>query len=142
MKRKSVTMSKFYYFDLGVRNTIAGISSLDPNSNLYGQTFEHFMMLELRAYLSYRRIRKNLCYWRSKQGHEVDVLIGEDVAIEIKSTNKVSDRHVKGLSYLEEEGVFKRYILISHDSVHRRVGNIEIMHWEYFLKLLWSDKLL
>jgi hypothetical protein len=40
-----MTTTKFYYFDLGVKNTIAGINALDIHSNLYGQAFEHFMIL-------------------------------------------------------------------------------------------------
>ena len=141
IKRKAITMSKFYYFDIGVRNTVAGIKHLDPQSDLYGQAFEHFIILELRAYLSYRRIHKNLCYWRSKHGHEVDVLIGDEIAIEIKSTNKVSDKHIKNLTYLEEEKIFRRYILVSHDATQRQVGNVEIIQWQQFLKSLWSDNL-
>lgn len=142
IKRKAITMSKFYYFDVGVRNTIAGIKQLDPQSDLYGQAFEHFIVLELRAYLSYKRLRKDLTYWRSVNGHEVDILVGNDVAIEVKSTSKVSDKHIKGLLYLEEEKIFQRYIIVSHDTIQRRVDNIEILHWEQFLKLLWSDNLI
>lgn len=141
LKRKAITTTKFYYFDIGVRNTIAGIKSLDPNSNLYGQAFEHFIMLEIRAYLSYNRVHLNLCYWRSRHGHEVDVLIGEDVAIEIKSTKLVTDSHIKGLRYLEEEKVFKRYILVSHDPVERKKGDVEIMPWQKFIDLLWLKQI-
>ena len=141
VRRKAMTMSKFYYFDIGVRNTIANIKHIDPNSNLYGQAFEHFVILEVRAYLSYRRIRKNLSYWRSHHGHEVDLLVGDDVAIEIKATKQVSDKHLKGLGYLEEEKIFNRYMLISHDPLQRTVGSVEILHWEKFLQLLWSDNL-
>lgn len=64
------------------------------------------MILEIRAYLSYKRIRLNLCYWQSKHGHKVDILIGDDIAIEIKSTEYVTDNHIKSLRYLAEEKVF------------------------------------
>ena len=141
VKRKAISAAKFYYFDIGVRNTLAEIKNIDPNSKLYGQAFEHFIMLELRSYLSYRRIKKNICYWRSKHGHEVDVIIGEDVAVEIKSTKQVSDKHLKNLRYLAEEGMIKRYILLSHDPINRKIDNIEIMHWQSFIKMLWSDQL-
>lgn len=142
IKRKAITMAKFYYFDVGVRNTIVGIKNLDPHSDLYGQAFEHFIILEIRAYLSYRRIRKNLSYWRSKHGHEVDILIGEDIAIEVKTSNNISEKHCKGLYYLEEEHIFTRYILISLDTQNKHFGVVESIHWEQFLKLLWSDNLL
>jgi predicted AAA+ superfamily ATPase len=142
VKRQAITTTKFCYFDLGVRNTIAEIKSLDPQSNLYGQAFEHFITLEIRAYLSYQRLRLNLSYWRSKYGHEVDLLIGDEIAIEVKSTSHVTDKHIKGLSYLAEEGVFKRYIMISKDQTRRKSGNIDIMHWQTFLELLWQGEIL
>ena len=141
VKRKAISAAKFYYFDIGVRNTLAEIKTIDPNSNLYGHAFEHFIILELRSYLSYRRIKENICYWRSKHGHEVDVIIGDELAIEIKSTKQISDKHLKNLRYLTEEGIIKKYILLSHDPINRKIDNIEIMHWQKFIQMLWSEQL-
>jgi predicted AAA+ superfamily ATPase len=79
--------------------------------------------------------------WRSKHGHEVDVLIGDTIAIEIKSSNKVAEKHLKGLISLKEEGIFKKYILVSHNPFERKVNDITIMHWKVFLTKLWSDNI-
>lgn len=140
-KRKAITTAKFYFFDIGVRNTLAGIKKIDPASELYGQAFEHFLILEIRAYLSYRRIKKEISYWRSKNGHEVDLIIGNEVAIEIKSTKSVSDRNLKSLNYLAEEKIIKHYIMLSQDTLERKQGKIDIMHWKNFLQLLWQDQI-
>ena len=142
IKRKAVSTAKFFYFDLGVKNTLAGIKNIEHHSNIYGSAFEHFIVLEVRAYLSYRRIHQPISYWRSKHGHEVDLLIGDDIAIEIKSTEKVSKKHTKGLSYLAEEKIFKKYFLVCNDKIGRKQENIEIIHWQDFLRKLWSDELL
>ena len=99
LKRKAISAAKFYYFDIGVKNTLAEIKTIDPNSDLYGQAFEHFIILEIRAYLSYQRSKKTLYYWRSKHAHKVDVIIEDEVAIEIKSTKQISDKHIKNLRY-------------------------------------------
>jgi predicted AAA+ superfamily ATPase len=141
VKRKAIAAPKFYYFDCGVRNTLAGIYHLDPHSNLYGQAFEHFIMLELRAYLDYRRIRQPLAYWRSTHGHEVDVLIGNELAIEIKTTTQITNRHCKGLMYLAEEKIVKRFIALSHDPIAQTYQGIEAMHYEDFLDQLWQGKI-
>ena len=93
-KRKSMSTSKFYLFDLGIRNTLAGIKSINENTHDFGLLFKHFFALELRAYLSYRRKHLPLQYWRSVHGHEVDFIVGDDVAIEIKSTHKITDKHL------------------------------------------------
>ena len=139
IKRKPISTAKFYYFDIGVKNTLSGITSIPSQSDLYGKAFEHFIALELRTYLSYKRKHLSLTYWQSKNGQEVDFIIGDDIAIEVKTTNRTQDKHLKGLKALEEEKLCKRYILISHDILKRRSGNLEIMHWQEFLTALWSD---
>ncbi|MDF3055657.1 MAG: hypothetical protein K0Q74_1564 [Gammaproteobacteria bacterium] len=138
VKRKAISTTKFYFFDLGVRNTLAGIKVLEPMSDLYGQAFKHFIALELRAYISYRRKHWALSYWQSKNGQEVDFIMEDEIAIEVKTTTHVQDKHLKGLKALAEENICKRYFLLSRDTIERKVGNIEIVHWEVFLDRLWN----
>jgi len=140
-KRKAISKAKFYLFDLGVKNTLARIKSLEPRSDLYGQAFEHFIAMELRAYLSYRRHKKDLHYWCSTHGTEVDFIIGDEVAIEVKITNKVSDKHIKNLRLLAQEKICNRFILVSFDKINRRKENIEIIFWQDFLEKLWGDQI-
>ncbi|MGE3919365.1 MAG: ATP-binding protein [Gammaproteobacteria bacterium] len=142
IKRKPIIKSKFYYFDIGVKNILSNITSIPEQSDLFGKTFEHFFALELRAYLSYRRKNFPLSYWQSKNGQEVDFIIGDDVAIEVKSTTRVQDKHLRGLKAFAEEGICKRYILVSRDKLKRRVDDFELMHWEMFLELLWSNDII
>ncbi len=63
-KRKAIKRAKFYFFDPGVTNVLAGTETIERNSNLYGKNFEQFICMELRAYLSYQRKRHSLTYWR------------------------------------------------------------------------------
>jgi predicted AAA+ superfamily ATPase len=142
VKRKAISTAKFYFFDLGVSHTLARIQSLEPASDLYGRAFEHFIALELRAYLSYNRIHKTMSYWRSKHGHEVDFILGDEVAIEVKSATNAQDKHCKGLNALLEEGICQRYLLISRDKINRRHKQIEYLYWEDFLKKLWDNQIL
>jgi uncharacterized protein len=103
-KRKAIKTGKFYFFDPGVTHTLASTQTLDRNSNLYGKSFEQFIGMELRPYLSYRRTKLPLTFWRSKNGHEVDFLVGTETAIEVKASKKVGKNDFKGLRYLKEEG--------------------------------------
>ena len=141
VKRKAISKAKFYMFDLGVKNTLAKITSLEPKSDLYGQAFEHFIAIELRAYLGYRRIKKELSYWCSTHGAEVDFIIGDNIAIEVKTTNNVQDKHLKNLFLLAEEKICKRYILVSFDKINRKKKDVEILYWSDFLSQLWGDKI-
>jgi predicted AAA+ superfamily ATPase len=134
--------AKFYFFDLGVRNHLANIISLEPQSDLYGHAFEHFIAMELQAYLSYARKKLPLSYWRTVQGDEVDFIIGDDVAIEVKTHSIIREKHLKGLKKLQEEKICKKYILISFEKIHRIQDNIEILYWEYFLDQLWAGRII
>ena len=142
LKRKPVSKAKFYFFDIGVKNTLAQITHIDPKSDLFGQAFEHFIMLEVRAYLSYRRIRKTLSYWGSTHGEEVDLIIGDEWAIEVKTTHAIQDKHLKNLKLLREEEICQRYLCISFDPLTRSNSTIELYYWEDFLRDLWADLLI
>ena len=139
-KRKAIKTGKFYFFDPGVTHVLAGTETLDRNSDLYGKSFEQFICMELRAYMSYKRKKLSLTYWRSKNGHEVNFLLGNKTAIEVKASKKISKNDFKGLRYLNEEGIFHNLIFVSQDPVESRTDSILTLHWERFLSELWQDK--
>lgn len=141
-KRKAIQTAKFYFFDTGVSHTLAGTKVLDRNSNLYGTSFEQFLVMEIRAYLSYKRIKEPIAFWRSLNGQEADVVIGDRLALEIKSTGRLSPRDFKGLFALSEEGVFKEYRIVSQDKISVKRNGVLAAYWEDFLKALWNDEIL
>ena len=140
-KRKAITRSKFFLFDVGVANVMAQRGEIKPHSELFGKCFEHFMFLELRAYLGYRRKPQPLQYWRSTSGFEVDCVVGDRLAIEFKSSDMVSERHLRGLRALREEGIVKNFAVVSLDPQKRVVDGITIYPWCEFLAALWGDKI-
>ncbi len=140
-KRKAAQTAKFYFFDPGVTHALAGTKAVDRNSDLYGNSFEQFLGMELRAYLSYRRIKEPLSFWRSQLGHEVDFLVGERTAIEVKSTGHATAGDLKGLKALQEENVFREFFLVSQDRVATKKDGIEMVPWRIFLDRLWKDEI-
>ena len=102
-KRKVIQTSKFYFFDMGVSHILKGVQNLDPQSDLFGQAFEQFISCELRAYLSYKNIHNPLQFWRSKSGMEVDFIVGDETAIEVKSAKTVTPYDHKELLAIKEE---------------------------------------
>jgi len=139
-KRKAISTGKFYFFDPGITHTLAGTQTLDRNSNLYGKSFEQFIGMEIRAYLSYKRRKLQFSYWRSTHGYEVDFLIDRETAVEVKASQKISQRDFKGLKALEEEKIFKNYILVSQDPINTRDNNFQALYWKKFLDNLWAGK--
>lgn len=142
IKRKVATTARFYYFDLGVKNQLAGITTLPTKTDLFGKAFEHFIALELRAYLSYFRIKLPLCFWRTVSGYEVDFIIGDEIAIEVKATDKISEKHLKGLRYLIEENKMRKYYIVSQDQVVAKYGEIIALPWNIFLHRLYHGDIL
>jgi predicted AAA+ superfamily ATPase len=141
-KRKAIKSGKFYFFDPGVTHTLAGTRVLDRNSDLYGKSFEQFIGMEIRAYLSYNRTKLPLSYWRSTHGHEVDFLVGEKIAVEVKATTRLVPGDFKGLKALAEEDVFTDLFLVSQDAVATRQEKIRAIHWQDFLKRLWREEII
>ena len=135
-KRKITTKSKPYLFDVGVANALAKRRNLPERSPQFGIAFEHFILQEIRAILAYRLRDEDMYYWRTYHGQEVDCIIGREIAVEIKSTEQVTQRHCKGLKSFQQERLVKRYILVSRDPVKKRSGGIEMMHWRDFLREL------
>ncbi|MBC6415068.1 MAG: ATP-binding protein [Bdellovibrionales bacterium] len=142
-KRKAISRGKFYLFDLGVTNTLCHRGFIESKSELFGKAFEHFIILEMRSYLSYFRKKLNMNYWRSNSQTEVDLLVGDKVAIEIKSNSLIQDKHLKGLRRLKEEQLLKKYIVVSLDKEERITKDkIYIMPWKAFLKKLWQGAII
>lgn len=141
-KRRAITAPKFYYFDVGVANHLLNRSNLQQGSVDFGHAFEHLMIQELIAYLSYSESDKALSYWRTASGYEVDVVIGNGlVAIEFKSSEEVQSKHTKGLKAFSEEYANARLIVVSMDINPRILNGVEILPAMDFLKLLWAGKI-
>ena len=142
-KRKAIVRSKHYLFDVGVTGALTGRGIVAPRSELFGRAFEHFIIQEVRAALSYERSTTPLCYWRSLSKMEVDLVLGDELAVEIKSTDLVSGKHLRGLRALREEGLQRRYLVVSLDPTRRTLEDgIEIWPWREFLNALWGGELL
>jgi predicted AAA+ superfamily ATPase len=67
----------------------------------------HLIANELRAALHYHGVYQPLQYWRSLSQLEVDFVIGDLLAVEVKSAGRVSEHDAKGLRALQEEMRFK-----------------------------------
>ena len=142
-KRKAISRSKYYLFDIGVTNTLCQRGLIREGSELFGKAFEHFIILEIRAFLSYKRKALSISYWRSTSQMEVDLIVENQLAIEIKSSKLVNEKHLKGLRALKEEALIKKYILISLDENERVTHDkICIFPWKVFLDKLWKNKIL
>jgi uncharacterized protein len=141
-KRKAAVAAKFYLFDVGVWNFLRSASALDPGSSEYGKAFEHWIAMELRAWISYSRSKLPLRFWRTYTGLEVDFILGHRLAIETKSTTRVSDKHLRGLRAFRDEEPRCELLLVSFDENDRTTEDgVRLLHWRRFAELLWNGEL-
>ena len=144
-KRKAVETERFYYFDVGLVRFLLGLGDIVDTQTEFGKLFETYIAEELSAYLDYNKRKEKLSYWRTRQSSfEVDFVIGDDVAIETKTTKLVNEnKDLRGLRALQEEGIFKKYIVVSRDSISRTTEDgITLLPWNLFLDLLWDGKII
>lgn len=142
MQRRLVQAPRFYYFDIGIVNHLLHRKELVRGTVDYGHAFEHLVIQELVAWLHYTHSEEKMSYWRTYTGIEVDVIIGDArVAIEIKSSEEVQNRHLKNLKIFAEEHPHSRLILVSLDVFTRQIGSIECFYVKDFFHLLWDKGL-
>jgi predicted AAA+ superfamily ATPase len=142
------TTPKFYLFDVGVTSFLKHRRIEALRGEEAGEAFEHFILMELIAYIGLNELDTEVNYWRSKTGHEVDfVLNSGEIAIEIKlSTNPVlSD--AKGLEVFCEDYQPKHAMIVCQGLRKRTLKTIgkttiEALPWQEFLNNLWSKKYL
>ena len=140
IKRKSVSMQKFYFFDIGVTNALTGQWNAVEGSAELGKRFEHFIFNEILAYLKYTEDEREICFWRSKNHQEVDFVIGDNLAVEVKAGKEIRARDLKGLKALSEEIPLKYKIIVSLSGKSSRLIEKQflILPYKLFLKKLWS----
>lgn len=140
-KRKAIGRSKIYFFDVGVINSLANRGEIQQGSELFGKAFEHFVLMETRACISYTRTDMAMEFWRSTSKFEVDLVLGNQWAVEIKAARSVSDKHLKGLRALKEEGIIRNFAVVSCDPQERVTRDgILILPWEVYLDKLWQGE--
>lgn len=140
-KRRVLSSPKFYFFDLGIVNFLLKRKNIVPGSEAYGSAFEHFIYHEIVTHSHYSGKNYPITFWRTTSQLEVDFVLGDhEVAIEVKSTDNVQTRHLKGLKAFSDEYEVKHQIVVSNDPYPRQVGNVTILPWPNFIVKLWSGE--
>jgi len=137
-RKRILSSSRYYFFDLGVRNALARLP-LNPElvNAQKGVLFEHAVMLEIIRRV--RALNKNykICYWRTSAGAEVDCVIdlgASVIPIEIKSASFTTQSEIKGLkSFLNDYPKIakKGYVITMGGRKEMLSDNIISIPWFY-----------
>lgn len=114
-KRRLMNHAKFFFFDVGVYQSLRPKGPLDSPEDVAGAALETLVFQEILALNRYRDLGYGIHYWRTSNHDEVDlVLYGRRglVAIEIKRSRRVDSRDLKGLRlFLGDYPVAKAFLL-------------------------------
>lgn len=136
VKRKPLSSSKYFFFDVGVAAILQG-RLFRPGTPEFGQALETIVFHELVANRDYVS-GEPLAYWRSTSGFEVDFVIGDHTAIEVKAKENVSAQDLRSLLALAEERKFRSLVCVSLERRPRKVGAVSIVPCRQFLSALWE----
>lgn len=91
--RKEITKtSRYYFYDLGVRNAVINNFSYPDERNDLGQLWENFLFIERMKKLEYQQIFANFYFWRTWDRQEIDLVEERDGKLfgyEFKSGSKM-----------------------------------------------------
>lgn len=139
--RRLIETEKFYLFDIGVCNYLAKCTPRIGTAE-FGKSFEHYILMELKAYQSYRNPELEIRFWRTSSGFEVDFILNDmTTAIEVKGSQRIHSGHTKGLRALLEEFNVRHALIVSLESQPRKLeSGIEILPWQVFIQRLWAGE--
>jgi len=138
-KRKVVTHQKFYFFDVGVYQTLRPRGPLDVVAEIDGPALETLFLQELLAYNSYYDLGYTVYFWRTRADVEVDFIVyGEKglLAFEVKLATQLRREDEKGLKlFLQDYPMAKGYLVYCGEHV-RHEDNITVLPIEQCLARL------
>ena len=137
-KRKAISTEKFYFFDVGIVNSLLGRKSVSLSTSDGGYIFETLIMHEVRAWIEYTKQDYKMSFWRSKSGFEVDLLLNDEIAIEIKAKKKITLKDLAGLKALKEEQEIKKMFVVYLGDTILHEDGITILPFQNFINQMWS----
>jgi predicted AAA+ superfamily ATPase len=127
-------------------NYLLGRVSIKERTPEFGKILEHFIFLELKSYIDYFNIDAELYYWRTQSQIEIDFIVKlrnkKIIAIEVKGSENVSERHIKSMTAFEEDFPSAQKIVVSNEKYTRNLGkNVKVYPYKIFCKKLWDKEL-
>jgi predicted AAA+ superfamily ATPase len=153
IKVREQTHPKFYWFDPGVARAAAGLVFDQPDRLWFGTALETLIYHELRVYNHIAEKERNIYYYRTASGSEIDFVIEtrkrqfntlpEIVCIEVKNTKKWDRRWEKTMRSISgnTKAIVKKMIGIYRGESSLHFDGMDIFPLEIFLHKLFSDEI-
>ncbi len=142
-KRQLAGHPKFFFFDAGVFRSLRPRGPLDHREEIEGQALEGLIGQHLKAWIEYSEIKRELFFWRTRSGVEVDfVVYGQDGiwGIEVKNSRDVRPADLRGLQSFKDEYPESKAVLLYRGKDRMIKGDILCMPCEEFLVRLHPER--
>jgi len=127
---------KFYLFDMGVKRSLQNMLNvpLVPRTTEFGDAFESWFIGECFRLNHYHELDFKFSYLRTKDDVEVDLIIDRpgqsQILLEIKSSDRIDDRHVKNLVHFNKDFPDAELICASRVAHKQVVKGIKVLPWK------------
>jgi predicted AAA+ superfamily ATPase len=135
---------KFYLIDPGIERALARSLTIpvEPQSQSWGDAFEHWIVLEFIKNISYGRLDWELAYVRTKDDVEIDLVVTRPgkklLLVEIKSKSKVTAADASALETLGRDlDPDSERILVSNDKIEQKFRSTRALYWQDALSELF-----
>lgn len=131
---------KFYFFDPGITRALAKLTTvpLAPQTNAYGNAFEHFIILECMRLADYSRSDFRFSYLRTTSDAEIDLIVERPgkplLCIEIKSSTNVNSTDISVFQRLCKDIPHCEAICLSNDKYAKVLDNVTVFPWQQGLE--------
>jgi len=143
-RKRLRTAPKFYFFDTGITRTLARLLRvpLRESTSAYGETFEHFIILECIKLASYYALDYRFSYLCTKDDAEIDLIVDRPgqpyLFIEIKSSTEITSQSLKSLRQLAKDFQNCEAICFSQDIYIKKYGDITVYPWREGIKKFFT----
>ena len=127
---------KFYFFDTGVVRALSRLTTvpLVPQTNGYGNAFEHFIILECMRLNEYHRREYRFSYLRTTNDAEIDLVVERPgqplLCIEIKSATNVSSEDIRAFRRLCRGLPNAEAIVLCNEKYPKKIDNVIVLPWQ------------
>jgi hypothetical protein len=139
--KRIVKTPKLYFYDTGLLCYLLKIANAEQllSQSIKGALFENMMISEFVKRMYHRDDVQDIWFWRDSAGHEVDLLVGGHLnlnLIEFKATHTIMSDLFKGLTFFETASGKNNLskTLVYAGTEYQRRSTVDVMPWIDFGK--------
>lgn len=136
LRKRQTQAAKFYFVDSGVARALSGQLDLPlrPQTSMYGEVFESFIINQIRTHLEYSLKQYQLSFLKTKDGAKIDLIVERagkpTFLLEIKSGSVVREGECRNLKAFANEIPGAIPLCLYNGETSLTFGPVECLPWQ------------